>query len=873
MPSRRRLHHFALALGRNKGLVAVTAIGFIMFAAILAIFQALWVRQTSTMVAVREDALWATYQVDHEAGRLAEALTAFRAGEPDVTLKEVGKRFDILYSRHEVMEDSDFASKFRNDADLMQLSAEVSKQLHAILPTFDRIAATGDASREELARTLDAVRTLRRTTESLLTTTNHLQTYLQVDEREETSRIYAWLAGATTVMTIAMGLVIVMIWRQLRQNETSRFRLQRLSEELAHSAAAAEAGNKAKSAFLATMSHEIRTPLNGIIGMAELMADGVVEPQQIEQLRTIRQCSEQLIAIINDVLDFSKLESGMIDLEQRETDLADVVDGVVDMLAPRAEAKGLELVASYPLGAYVTDPTRLRQVLLNLAGNAVKFTDRGVVAIRVFEIHRRTGDLHLRFQVEDTGIGISPDNLTRLFSEFTQADASINRRFGGTGLGLAISKRVVEALDGRIGVESREKQGSTFWLEIPVERRRAGVEMPAIAGVEARVRADLPLVTGLVERSLMSIGVTVHSAQTGARRIPLTLMDVPAFQRVLARGESYDAASTVVFGFGAKRWDGRVATVMDGPLTSRKLARLIAHRAVGTAFRSALDVAKTIDELPVVHRGRVLVVEDNEVNRKVVGGILARLGYECESAEDGAHAVERLARPGIDIVLMDMQMPVMDGLEVTRRIRAFDGPAATLPIIGLTANAFASDRAACFEAGMNDFVTKPVTRDKLETALAAFADRVAEPEAVTRPDAEPTPTTRPSAPETETCEIDAPAPLDLTHRAHLAEELGDDCLAELTDVFRADAVRLVEEMDRARSTGDREAMRRALHTLTGAAANVGFVGVVAAISDVRAAGGIDCVDALVRVRKALAEGLAGLGPGGTTVEGDADRAA
>ena len=873
MPQSRRLEMLVIAVGRNKGLVAVTAVGFVMFAAILAIFHALWVRQTSSLVGVREDALWAAYQMDHETGRLIEALTAFRAGEAEMTLKEVGRRFDIFYSRHEVMEDSDFAGKFRNDAELKRLSEEVGRQIHDILPFFDRFAAKDDATDEELGRTLEAVNRLRRSTEALLVTANHLQTYMQVDEREETSSIYAWLAGATAVMTVAMGLVIVMIWRQLRLNEMSRLRLQRLSEELGRSAAAAEAGNKAKSAFLATMSHEIRTPLNGIIGMSELMADGLAEPQQIEQLRTIRQCSDQLIALINDILDFSKLESGMIDLERRETDLADVVDGVIDMLASRAEAKGLELIASYPLGTYVTDPTRLRQVLINLAGNAVKFTDRGVVAIRVFEIHRRAGDLHLRFQVEDTGIGISPDNLSRLFSEFTQADASINRRFGGTGLGLAISKRVVEALDGRIGVESREKQGSTFWFEIPVERRRAGVEMPPIAGIEARVRADLPFVSGLVERSLLSIGVTVHSTQAAARKLPLVLMDVPAFQRVLTRGESYDAASTVVFGFGARHWEGRVSTTMDGPLTSRKLARLIAHRAVGTAFRSALDIAKTIDEMPHPHHGRILVVEDNEVNRKVVRGILSRLGYDCETAENGAEAVERLSRPGIQIVLMDMQMPVMDGLEATRRIRASEHASANVPIIGLTANAFASDRAACFDAGMNDFVTKPVTRDKLETALAAFATHIFEadvPDDVA-PVAAATPPQEPHPPET--VDPEGHAPLDLVHRAHLAEELGEDCLAELTDVFRADADRLLKEMETALGNGDRDAIRRSLHTLSGASASVGFAGVVMAIDDARSSGGVDSPGAIALIRKALTDGLAGLGEIAPTSADEAGRAA
>ena len=262
---------------------------------------------------------------------------------------EVSQRFDILYSRHEVMEDADFANKFRDDPELKRLEKAIGDTLHGVLPLFDRLAKQDAASREDLDTALTMARGLRKLTESLMVTADHLQTELQVDEREEIARIYGWLAAATAGMTVAMAIVIVTIWRQLHQIETSRFRLQRLSEKLSQAVAAAEAGNRAKSAFLATMSHEIRTPLNGIIGMAELMSETNLEPEQVEQLGIIRQCSETLISLINDILDFSKLESGTIDLERRSVDLAEVVDGVVDMLAPRAEAKGLSLVASYPL--------------------------------------------------------------------------------------------------------------------------------------------------------------------------------------------------------------------------------------------------------------------------------------------------------------------------------------------------------------------------------------------------------------------------------------------------------------------------------------------------------------------------------------------
>jgi len=844
------LSAYLRTLRRNKGMTAVFTVALITFAAILLLFNALWVRQHSSALSVREDAVWATYQTDREAGRLLELLTRLSYGDPTATVADVSQRFDILYSRHEVMEDADFPSKFRDNVELRRLTGDIADRLHAVLPLFDRIAEEKTISPSQLATALAMARALHGSTEELLVATNHLQADFQVEEREETSRIYAWLAGAVSLLTVAMGLLIAMIWRQLRQIETARYRLQRLSEGLAQAAAAAEAGNRAKSVFLANMSHEIRTPLNGIIGMAELLGEARLGAEQQDQIGTLRQCSEALIDLINDILDFSKLESGKIDLETRETPLADLIDGVVEMTAPKAEAKGVELIAGYPLRTYVTDPTRLRQILINLVGNAVKFTDRGVVAIRVFEVHRRNGGVALRFQIEDTGIGISQENQGRLFEEFTQADPSISRRFGGTGLGLAISRRVVEALDGRIGVESREHHGSTFWFEVPVERVGRTETMPPIEGLQARVRTDLPLVAGLVERSLMLLGVNVHSIQASPRRIPLVLMDVASFTELLQRGAPYDAASTAVFGFGAKRFEGRAGIVLDGPLTSRRLAQMVMHRMLGKIWGAASSEAeeRSIGVAPG-HRGNVLVVEDNPVNRKVAVGILRRLGFSAEVAEDGALAVERLKSPGIDIVLMDMQMPVMDGLEATARIRTAEGPQAKLPIIGLTANAFASDRTACLEAGMNDFVIKPVTRDRLEAALVHFLPAV--------PSRAPEPL-GPAEPPAHVPVVSVP-PLDLGHRAHLAEELGEAGLAELTEVFDHDAEQLIGEMERARTAADRDAMRRALHTLAGAAANVGFSGLVAAIGAIRAEGGIDCADAMVRIERALREARAGLG--------------
>ena len=837
---------YLTAIRRNWAVVSVLLVGLLMLGGVLASIQALWTRNHSVGSSIREDALWATYQTDREAVKLSEALHEAIDHPTDFDTAKLALRFDILYSRHEVMEDADFPAKFRNDPRLDELTEDVGRILHRLVPIFDRIA-TGERLEPIALTALEReAGTLNEATERLLSATQHVQAGLQTDERIETSRIYAMLGGAIAAMTLAMSAVIAMIWRQVRQLEIARFKLQRLSEELAQSAASAEAGAKAKSAFLATMSHEIRTPLNGIIGMAELLAATPLDAGQRDRLGTIRQCSDGLVTLINDILDFSKLESGKIDLEHRPMDLGEVIDGVVDMFAPKADSKGIELVACHPSGQWLTDPTRFRQILVNLVGNAVKFTDRGAVAIRVFSTHPSGGDEGLRVVVEDTGIGISRDNQKRLFREFTQADASINRRYGGSGLGLAITRRIVEALGGEIRVESLEGKGTTFWCEIPAEKVDERDLPPTAPMLDVRVEAAAPLVAGVLERGLVLLGHGTHRAVVPEGRRRIVLYDVAAFAHAMLAGRSDRTSEVVVFGHGASAFAAEAAEVVEGAMTSRRLARLLAHLEAGTRWggdRSPF-AGEAVPARPIGH-GRVLVAEDNLVNQTVAKGLLARLGFTVEVVGDGARAVERLEREHFDAVLMDMQMPVMDGLEATRRIRAAEAASGRtrVPIVGLTANAFASDREACLAAGMDDFVTKPVTLDKLAEALAGLGSAEA-----------PAPTAVPAT-AGDAAGSDAPVPvLDRAHRDGLAEVLGAEGLAELTAVFRDDADRLVEDIAAARVAGDREGVRRALHTLKGAAANVGLSGVVAAVDEVRAAGGIDCPDATGRLAAALLVG-------------------
>ena len=583
---------------RRFKLVAIVAV--LLFAAALVVATLAAWRQENLTQSLREDTAWVVYKLDRDAVQLLNhLLAATREPITPTAHEELNLRFELLYSRITLLNDGEVSNLLQQIDTARELLEEIQQQLDVLDIIFEPY---GVFDQLPIAALEDELQALTQLTERLVIAINGYLAESATEERAQLSLLYKLLMSLIIGMSLAAFLVIAFLVREMRESAAIRRSQEQLGRQLEVTAKQAQAANQAKSDFLAMVSHEIRTPLNGVIGMSELLRESASPAQVEDYAHTIHDSANQLLAMINEILDFSKIEAGHLTLETSPTELKPLIDSVVVLFAPRAKMKGLTLSvnvdALVPTWVLV-DAGRLRQILLNLIANAIKFTDHGDVSVRVSSTVEQ-----LLFEVCDTGCGLSEQQQQRLFEPFQQADESVARRFGGTGLGLAICKRLSEAMQGRLGVKSQLGQGSTFWCELPL------------------IAAD-----------------------------PVS--------RTLPPSPKRDFTGTTL-----------------------------------------------------------LLVEDNAVNRKVAMGLLVRLGCDVVWAENGHDALAMAESQQVHLIFMDIQLPDMDGLTVTQRLREQGGWLASVPIVAMTAGGAEDDRKRCLAAGMDDYITKPLSLSALSNVLA-----------------------------------------------------------------------------------------------------------------------------------------------------------
>jgi len=680
----------------SKATALLQAFATVLLIGLIYLMSGIYQRYEALQDGVRENALWSVYQLDREARRLNEEANIMLAtgDSSSKAAKALSTRYDILYSRMSILKRANFDLRLSEDPQLGEIVKRIEPLVMFEAPWFDALTKGKAIDRDRLQAFADDIVPLVKNTEALLTQVNNKVSTDRAEARDALQMLQIKTGALTVALAASVGFLVFNLRRQLRSVRAAGLAFEGLVRELREAYSSAEAGNRAKSQFMATMGHEVRTPLNAILGTAELLELGDLPDKAKAGVQTIRRSGQTLLEILNEILDFAKMETGRIDVSLAPVNIVEVVTSAVEMMQDRAAENGDTLVADIgDAGAadwILTDATRVRQVVLNLLSNAVKFTSDGAVVLKM--THGDSDGLPvIRLAVSDTGIGIDEAGQEKLFKPFSQVDATISRKYGGTGLGLTICKEIIDALGGTIGVASVTGVGSTFWFEIP-----------------AQPVSEAPLVA------------------------------------VRQRDRGPDASS---------------------------LPRL-----------------------------RVLLVEDNLVNQQVAAGFLRHLHQDFTVASDGIEAVKALSEQDFDLVLMDMQMPNMDGIEATRHIRQMQAPACNVPIIAMTANASDDDRRLCVEAGMSDFQSKPLTLSQLAAVIAGH---------------------HPGEPSVPDCKPAAEVKVNDRQR-ELIEVLGEDGLAELLDSFFSDAVSILSGLAVALRDGDPRTLDRMLHSLKGAAANVGL---------------------------------------------------
>jgi two-component system sensor histidine kinase/response regulator len=732
-------------------------------------------------------------------------------------LRESEERFRLLFEEapvpyHEI--DRDGVVRRVNQAECKLLGLKPDEILGRSVWQF--VAAEGrEASRESVERKLDG--------QEALTPTQRV--YVRRDGTPRVVEIHDGLIRDSKGAITGMQTALLDITDRKRAEEESR-----------QAREAAEAANRAKSEFVANMSHEIRTPLNGILGMTELTLDTDLTGEQREYLRAVKSSAGSLLTVINDILDFSKIEAGKLELDLTPFRMRDCFADTASVLAVRAHQKGLELVyrvAPDVPEALVGDSNRLRQILINLAGNAIKFTEHGEVVVRVERERQAGSDLALHFSVADTGIGISPEKQQSIFEPFQQADTSTTRKYGGTGLGLTISARLVEMMGGRMSVESVPGQGSVFHFTLGLGTAAAAEPATRPAAFEG--------VPVLVVDDNASAGAAVAELLAGWRMKPSVVNNAETALTVLERAQQdgrpfrlalVDASMPGMDGFALAEWmrenlhpapatilmlltTGRpgdvgrgtaagAATTMLKPVLAGRLAETM-QQALGVPGPPALGAVTASSRVSAPLR--ILLAEDNAVNQMLALRLLEKRGHTTVLANNGKEAVEALRERAFDLVLMDVQMPEMSGFEATARIRAYEKPNGRhTPIIAMTAHAMTGDRERCLEAGMDGYISKPISPQELFEII----ERLASPPPAAAAPTSPTTAATAAAPSPE------PAAEAIDQTGLLARVEGNIELArDLIRLFQAVYPTLLADIDKAVEQRDGKALAFAAHALKG----------------------------------------------------------
>ena len=627
-----------------------------------------------------------------------------------------------------------------------------------------------------------------------------------------------------------------------RSLEVSSQEMRELNEDLLAQKQRAEEASQAKGIFLAQMSHEIRTPMNGVLGMASLLDKTSLNDEQRHYLDVIQTSAETLLTVINDILDFSKVEAGKMELSETSFRLRQQIEGVTSLLAQRAHAKGVELaclVYHEVPDLLIGDPDRLRQVLTNLIGNSVKFTEQGEVVVRVKIKEQDDNLVTLLVEVSDTGLGVPEELQESIFQPFSQADSTTTRRFGGTGLGLPICKHLVGLMGGEMGLKSRPGEGSTFWFTVPLKRsgekkEEVGPE-DELFGLRVLIIDDNETNRTILRQELMNRDITTKDAASGAeglellskaarRRVPFDLvildMQMPDMdglevaQRIRSGEDSPEVPIVLLTSIGKGDWEKKAADVGIDAFHQKPIRPENLFHAIRKVV--ALDEVNEEPEVAPVPRpsknssarrycGTVLVVEDNFFNQQVALGLLTKLGLKSKAVDDGESALELLWKESFDLILMDCQMPGVDGYECTREIRKRESTGVRTPIVALTAHAMAEEKERCFQNGMDDYLSKPVTLEELSKCLSRWLPVEGE-------------NPPPSVEQVTAKHID---PVTFETLRELRKQNLAAGLPDLFDVFVNEMENVMERLRAAVAEKDLYSIKEAAHSLKGVAGNFG----------------------------------------------------